>query len=319
MYVEKEMRIEELCKYVKFWLGEAYQVDCGQSNKNNRVKEYNILIQELSSGTTIGVGLEEGNLPEEVDDLKRLGQKIAEDLLHKEAQTFAVDEAKLDDLELIKDQIRLKLVNRQANQESLIQTPYISYLDLAITFYVVVREMENGKLTIRINDEILHQWGITKEQLYVIARRNMERFAPISICSMEKIMMDSAVKAITGGNYEEGAVFLNSVLLTHGHTGKMYVLTEEKSGLYGASGILYPGVLRQFAEEHQMDVILLPSSVHEFILFLDKDADYQEIGEMVQSINIRDVDLKDRLSNSVYLYDRVRNEIRIVKQGDALV
>ena len=68
-----------------------------------------------------------------------------------------------------------------------------------------------------------------------------------------------------------------------------------------------------------MDVILLPSSVHEFILFLDKDADYQEIGEMVQSINIRDVDLKDRLSNSVYLYDRVRNEIRIVKQGDALV
>lgn len=108
MCVEKEKRIEELCKYVEFWLGKAYQVDCGQSNKNNGVKEYNILIQELSSGTTIGVALEEKNLPEECDELKRLGQKIADDLLHQKAQTFAVDEAKLDDFETVKDQIRLR-------------------------------------------------------------------------------------------------------------------------------------------------------------------------------------------------------------------
>ena len=49
---------------------------------------------------------------------------------------------------------------------------------------------------------------------------------------------------------------------------------------------------------------ILPSSTHETILVSVEMGDAQSLAEMVNEINMSQVELKDRLSNNVYHYDK---------------
>ena len=50
----------------------------------------------------------------------------------------------------------------------------------------------------------------------------------------------------------------------------------------------------------------------------EEGMDYAELSKMVRLINNQDVSQEDQLSNSVYLYDRDKKEIRIAFQGEPL-
>lgn len=66
----------------------------------------------------------------------------------------------------------------------------------------------------------------------------------------------------------------------------------------------YREFVDQAAEKLGGDFFVLPSSVHEVILLLDKrEMSVRELETMVQEINQAEVQPADRLSDSVYHYD----------------
>ena len=67
------------------------------------------------------------------------------------------------------------------------------------------------------------------------------------------------------------------------------VLTNQK-GLAGDGCILYPGILKDFADRTNNDVVILPSSIHEVLLLdLSEPVHFSELNKMIQMINRAEV------------------------------
>ena len=88
---------------------------------------------------------------------------------------------------------------------------------------------------------------------------------------------------------------------------------SNQSGIYGAAAVLYEDVLKNFAFMEECDVVLLPSSIHEFLLLPYKDKlDMKKLKDMVEHINRADVPKTDILSDNIYLYSREKNLMTMI-------
>lgn len=89
----------------------------------------------------------------------------------------------------------------------------------------------------------------------------------------------------------------------------MWVLGND-AWLFGATSLLFPGVLAKFGERIGRNFYILPSSIHEVILLPEGRAETRALlYDMVQSSN-RTLEPARFLSNSVYYYDRIKMEIQ---------
>ena len=98
----------------------------------------------------------------------------------------------------------------------------------------------------------------------------------------------------------------------------MYVLSNEKRHM-GANALVNHTLLHNFAMEHDSNLIIYPSSLHEVIIVLEEDfkAGCMD-AEMVKMINEEQVYREEWLSNSVYMYDREQEKLVIYQQGEPL-
>lgn len=82
--------------------------------------------------------------------------------------------------------------------------------------------------------------------------------------------------------------------------------------------MLRADMLKTFADEKGCNLFMLPSSVHEVLLICDeKGICAAELKEIVMSVN-GDPDViaaEEVLSDSVYYYDREKEEIRIAGEN----
>jgi hypothetical protein len=92
----------------------------------------------------------------------------------------------------------------------------------------------------------------------------------------------------------------------------MYVLTNS-TGLNGATAILYPDVIKGFANSHGLDkVVIIPSSVHELILTAcDITMTPSDVKNMVEDVNNSILRPDELLSYDVYVYDVATNQISL--------
>lgn len=194
------------------------------------------------------------------------------------------------DYEKIKQVIAMKLVNYHSNMELLRNIPHFRFLDLAITFYCVLGAQE---AYITITNEHLRIWNISKERLYEWAKGNTEQVLPWELIDMAEV-----VRKMAGDN----EIPLEKL---------MYILTNKKKQ-YGATCMLYDGVLREIAQRLQSDFYILPSSVHEVILLpTNDDSDRKELTEMVLEVNNSILSKEDMLSDHVYYFSKVNGIIEM--------
>ncbi|MCI9356577.1 MAG: hypothetical protein HFH59_03345 [Lachnospiraceae bacterium] len=67
-----------------------------------------------------------------------------------------------------------------------------------------------------------------------------------------------------------------------------------------------------FAEERGKNLYIIPSSIHELLLYPDfGDVSPEELSGYVKEVNRSQVPPHDRLSDHIYYYDRKTDEIRI--------
>ena len=78
--------------------------------------------------------------------------------------------------------------------------------------------------------------------------------------------------------------------------------------------ILYKSEFKAFANKQGSNLYILPSSVHELIVIPESrlgniDMALSGLKNMVETVNKEEVSSEDKLSDSVYYYDRVQDNI----------
>jgi len=238
-------------------------------------------------------------------ELELLSEDIYDMFNTYEKPDFPLDE--LGDFEHVKDKIFYKLVNYDKNLEMLKEVPHIPYLDLVLTFHVLVGRDETGQSICPVRQKDRMKWGQDIGALYELAKENTPNLFPVSLCSMGWFM-ENVLKE----SQEECERPELDKFLSHKVNSLLYILSNQ-SGIYGAAAVLYEDVLKNFAFMEECDVVLLPSSIHEFLLLPYKDKlDMKKLKDMVEHINRADVPKTDILSDNVYLYDREKDKISIL-------
>lgn len=229
----------------------------------------------------------------------------------------------------IRDKIAFKVINYDMNRQELENIPHIKVLDLAIVFFIAIACEENHSATALIRKEHLALWKVAKEEIVEIAFENTPNLYPAVISRMEDILAeiiitdieedigsgDSIKEDVNYGeyDYEQLDSYVREEInnITKDNDVELYVLTN-KIRINGAATMFYDNVLRDFAREHECDVYIIPSSVHEVILIPDNGTLTKEgINGMIIEVNQNEVSPIEVLSNHVYVYHLEDEEIHM--------
>jgi hypothetical protein len=197
--------------------------------------------------------------------------------------------------ENIKDRIVYKLVNYEKNEDLLNTVPHKKFLDLAVVYYIAIKEDIFESASILINNAHLELWGKTTEDIDKLAKVNSPKILKPELKSMAQTLME--IIHHEKKNLDE---IEEDILSDCG----MYVLSNEKKQ-FGASAILYDNVIKDFSESLNSDLYILPSSVHEVIMIPSILVDsVDKLNDMICEVNATQVPLMDILSNHSYYYSR---------------
>ncbi len=175
--------------------------------------------------------------------------------------------------------VTYRLINKQMNESFLKDKVYRDYLDLAITYQIVVCVNDNNGY-ITITKDLVERIGLSEEDLFEMASKNTPRIAPAKDSSLYEVM----------GN-------MMSFDDPDDMSDLFRVLSNEKK-TYGASVLLYPGLVDKLYEKYG-EKYVIPSSLHE-VLLVDHNADPSDYLKMVKEVNRTVVDSEEILSDSVY-------------------
>lgn len=202
------------------------------------------------------------------------------------------------DYKQVKNRLGIKLVNAAANSELLKDVPHKRFLDLAIVCYVAVRDQTIGSGSILVHNNHIMMWGISEREVIFDAIENVSRIEPgklIKITDMLKEMLDD--------NSDTDSIMEDMI---NERQCSLFVLTNE-SRSFGASVLIYKGMLESIARSIESDYYVIPSSIHEVLVIpADNVTDYETLNRMVQEVNNTQLTPMEILSDHVYLYSRDR-------------
>lgn len=200
-----------------------------------------------------------------------------------------------------KEHLRVALCNYEANKETLSSRPHKRILDLAVIACVRNDEAPVGRTGfIYVTDRLLEIWGVSKEEMFTTALKNTMKEA--YCCKLSDLLAQQ-------DDFE----------LPPGVEIPLYILTTNSKYL-GASSLLNGPALNQIAEELHSNLFIYPSSIHEVLVLPDEGTRKQRAmqKEMVEEVNETNVSPEERLSNSVYYFDREKQEVTIDYLGKPL-
>ncbi|MDE6626688.1 MAG: hypothetical protein K2K56_10035 [Lachnospiraceae bacterium] len=228
--------------------------------------------------------------------------------LFKEEQNIRL--ADIWDFAAIKQDIVLRLVNYDRNRELLKTCPHKRYLDLAVTFRMVLDRDCMGIGSALVTTDVFDYWDVSLDHLYKLALENTMKEFPWRMDSLATVITECMKRQLPEEKLMEMREDFKLLENTENEV-SMYVLSNE-AGMNGATCILYDAVLRNFAKAQGCNVYILPSSIHEVLLVPENvETDAVTLEEMVSDANHSAVGLIDLLSDHVYYYDRERDMVEI--------
>ncbi|MBE5883067.1 MAG: hypothetical protein E7291_01390 [Lachnospiraceae bacterium] len=288
-------------------LGDGYEVKLQEVQKNNGVRLQGLLILTEKQNVSPTIYLKpfweayEGGVTL-ADLIKKILQIYREDTPGE-----CVDMSFFRDFEKVKDRICYRLIDAGQNRELLEKIPHIPFLDLAICFYYAYEgnALGSGSILIYHTHRLLWQTDVT--ELMSLAQTNTERLFPWECQSMESVL-----KEIMEQEQQEGCVPEEEERQQLHEEIPMHILSNRQR-VYGAACILYHGVLKELAEKSGANLYILPSSVHEVILLPDHHTeDTQQLKNMIYEVNRTQLEPEEVLSDSLYYFDRLEQNVRII-------
>lgn len=297
------MRLEKFMKTVQDRVQDIAGADaCVQVQevrKNNNVVLHGMSILRKGQNVSPTIYLDSFyEMMEEGTDVECIVKKILE-VYVRGLPRGNVDMEFFKDFASVRDRIVYRLVNREKNRDLLCEIPHVEFLDLAVCFCYSYEHPEIGEGMILIHNTHMEMWRTCHRELMKLAERNTPRLMPAWLCGM-----DQALKGVLD---EEALLQLKQM---QKETGKyMYVLSNDRR-CQGAAAILYPGMLARAAQQLGGSFYILPSSIHEVILFRDESqSGGEQLHEMIEDINRNQLREEEVLSDYAYRYDAATGKV----------
>ena len=296
------LSFNEFVSYVKNnieeFMPEAFRVksiEVKEIRKNNGTLLHGICINEEDSNITPNIYLEGFYRKyEEGAYLPDLLNQIVKVRMDHDKSNINIDI--FDDYELVKKYIFPKIIGRvDWNLDYLSDKPHNHICDLAVVYYVDITEIfgnDDGTAAVVINNNLVEKWKIGESDLLFQSFKNLEgseRYTSV-FKGMSKVL--SCIADDIPG--------LDEILTESDEL--MFVLTNSIS-VNGASIILKEGVLRDIYEKMGL-IVMIPSSVHEWIIMRAVDVDSPEaLRNMINEVNQSQVVENERLSDHPYIFN----------------
>lgn len=202
--------------------------------------------------------------------------------------------------EKLRSNVAFRVINYERNEKLLENIPFRRFKNLAIVYFVVIDNIEEGRGIVTIYNNHVGYWNISEDILYNCAIINTPRLYPAEIKPMNQVVSDMILKESNEDNIDELIAHVNRM----NEEFPMYVLTNSYRS-YGASCMLYDGLLMKFARHIEADLYIVPSSVHELILIpVDGEVTKEGLDEMIRNVNSTELSKEEILSDTAYLFTR---------------
>lgn len=282
-------------------LPEDYQIEIRRVVKNNNLELDSLNIMAEDARVSPNLYLQQ--YFQRYQNGEKMQELIAE-MLKRYQQAGLEYEQSAFDLDLSVDACRnrifLRLISNEKNEESLHNRPYIPFLDLAITFQLLLYNSEDGIGSIPVTSELQKKWKLSTKKLFQLAQDNTISLFPKKISYMQEMLQkvlghmkecNTEVQEESEENYTEPIVVSNS------------------QGINGATVMLYPDCLSELGELCGGDFYILPSSIHEFLVVpVSEEIAPDRLQNMVCDVNKTCVQEDEILSDHIYCYS-VENRI----------
>ncbi len=321
------MEEKEFFSDIKSGLQELIGEDCVaelvQIDKNNGVKADGVIVRNDKNYISPIIYLDtyykqykKGRTKKDIiDDIYQAYQKYSCEMnlnLDIKIQDF-------NNYEKIKKQVAYKVINYEKNEELLVQIPHVRFLDLAIVFFVMVSCQKDSGIknaAFPIHKEHLKTWEVTIGDIYRDALYNTPDLFPSIISPMGNLLAELICKELEADMFEktDNEHMQNELeRLQEEYDSGVYVLTNTKN-INGASCMLYKNVIKEFSEQEHTDFYIIPSSIHEVLLFpiSDKRVTAEDLRGMVIQVNKTEIDEYEILSDNIYYYNSENDSITVV-------
>lgn len=288
-------------------MGEEVTVNLHEVRKNNNVILQGLMILKPGQNITPTIYLDSFfAMYEKGATFQSIIEKIIE-IYKTGIPKTQVNMDFFNDFNKVKNRIAYKLINFSQNEELLNQIPHICFLDLAICFYYAYTSDNLGNGTILIYNTHMNMWKTNTKELLKLAQNNTLQLFGVEIKSMTDIIKELIHDKNYQVEFKDGEQ--DEFILAQ----PMQIISNQQR-FYGASSILYPGLLQKIAESLNANLYILPSSVHELILLADtgKEEAWQ-LRTMVQEVNATQVEPEELLSDNVYYYNRILKKVEIIQ------
>ena len=228
---------------------------------------------------------------------------LVDDIIEKFEENVNCPKYEKVDIEFdkVKSRIVGRLISKDKNEMLLKTVPHIDIMDLSVIFYILLDYGEKQCTGFRLTNSLFEKWndeGVDLERLYDLALKNSSELLPVMMTPLidfiEKISDISELDGIAVNN-------------------DLFVLTNE-SMLHGAFAVFYEGMLEKIYEEIGGEYFVLPSSVHEVIIYKDNgDGDTNFLINMVVNVNQNIVCNEDILYDNVYKYNSSTKSLEMVE------
>lgn len=311
MEEQKKMTMDMFADMVKevaeMHLGEDYEIRVERIWKNNDQYLTALLVGEADEGIARTIYLDD--FYERFQSGEAVERLYCEILLQcgRNCVSLDFDREEFLSFEKIKERICFKLVSAEYNKKFLNYVPHLRLHDLAVIFHVVVAMDEISTSSTVVKYWMQKRWGVGMQELYRCAMANTQRMFQVSMEEMGTYLRTRLEEGIV----EEDEMQIRECL-EEKKTIPMYIVTNRQR-TNGAGVLLYPGLMKKFAEFVGTDIYILPSSVHETLWIpAYGNIDVEELKQTVYMVNREAVSLTERLSDSVYFYDHKADRLEIV-------
>lgn len=183
-----------------------------------------------------------------------------------------------------------QMVWREKNLRCLQDMPHEDVLDLSAIYRVYLGGGSDMAVSIKVTHPFCRAYGIDGEELCRCAERNTKERG-FCVRSVASILAEAA------GLPGIGDCPIDSPIPP------LWTLST-RTGLYGASVLLYGEPFDQLAERYGSDLYVIPSSIHEVLAVPVRDLEPEALRCMVADVNASEVPAEEQLSDNVYRYSR---------------
>ena len=198
------------------------------------------------------------------------------------------------DYRQMKDRLRCRLVSHETNFNFFTAGPYQKHPMGEAALFFHAGQNGDTRIEYHVSFEMAQKWGRSEAELLETALKNTEKYAKSTFRDLDTVLAECmGIRMPT--SYESQT--------------PMYLLSNEEQA-YGATAVMYPGMLQKIREKIGMDYYILPTSVHELTIlpkysFLDP----VKIQETVRRDNRESISPADVLSDHLFEYTEAKGKL----------